>query len=372
MKLRKKIYATFILMIVAGTISSRSVNEAIGHMPKFLGIDPYAIFIGLVYLILTIGIMEYFVLFRIGHFNEEIKEIKDNNFVCKRSIYNFTKSDELGEIIEDVNTALHELNSQTQKLSTKNKLYMSLVNDESIFTYRFKPCGTVTFANKTFANTFNCHYKDMLGKDIYDFVERFGLNSEELKRSIALLNPSSTSSNLIYDTPRILNEESPKWIAWTLSAAFDDRGLAKEYQVVGINMHKVSGLLQKEENAEDHKSTILLNPEGKIDYMFSSFDFSDVIGEDFMDYVHDKDKWIVAKSINRTLSERKKSVINVRVKFTDAFVHMQMSIDYSVGKDDKIRNIVINAIDMTEIQGAQEKVVGAVSDMHKILEKQNY
>ncbi|MCR8854885.1 PAS domain-containing protein [Lysinibacillus fusiformis] len=372
MKLRKKIYATFILMIVAGTVSFRSVNEAIGHLPKILGVDPYAIFIGLVYLILTIGIMEYFVLFRISHFNEEIKEIKSNGFVCKRNIYNFTKKDELGEIIEDVNTVLHELNKQTLKLATKNKLYMSLVNDESIFTYRFKPCGTITFANNTFANTFNYHYKDMLGKDIFDFVERSGLNSEELKRSIALLNPSTTSSNLIYDTPRILNEENPKWIAWTISAAFDDRGLIKEYQVVGINMHKVSGLLEKEHGTDNHKSTILLSPEGKIDYMFSSFDFSHVIGEDFMDFIHEKDKKIVAKTINSLLFYRKKSVVNVRVNFKEIFVHMQMAIDYSVGKDDKIRNIVINAIDMTEIHGAQEKVVGAVSDMHKILEKNKY
>src|SRR5690606_15997921 len=117
---------------------------------------------------------------------------------------------------------------------------------------------------------------------------------------------------------------------------------------------------------------ILLSPEGKIDYLFSSEDFSDVIGEEFMDFVYETDRQIISKSFNRVLQERRKSVVNVRVNFKDSFTHVQMSIDCSVDKDDKIKNIVINTIDMTEIQGAQEKVVGAVTDMHKILEKQQY
>lgn len=371
MKLRKKIYATFILMIIAGTLSFKNINEAVAQLPSVLGIEPYAIFIGLIYLILSISIMEYFVLFRIRQFHEEMRNIKDGGFSCSRNIFNFSKRDELGEIIEDVNTALYELSDQSKRLETKNKLYMSLVNDESIYAYRFKPDGVITFANKTFAGSFNHHYKEMLGKDIYDFFDAFGFNSDELKRSIALLNPSSTSSNLIYDTPRILNESIPKWIAWTASAAFDERGLVSEYQVVGINMHKFS-IPDEAGSAEKRQSTILLNPEGKIDYMFSSLDFSDVIGEDFLDFVYEDDRWIINKSINRLLTERMKSIVNVRVKFKNNFVHVQMSVDCSVGKDDKIKNIVINAIDMTAIQGAQEKVVGAVSDMHKILERQHF
>ena len=371
MKLRKKIYATFILMIIAGTISFKNLNKAVADLPDVFGIEPYTIFIGLIYLIMSIGIMEYFVLFRIRQFNEEMRAIKEGGFSRKRNIFNFSKQDELGEIIEDVNTALCELSDQSKRLETKNKLYMSLVNDESIYAYRFKPNGAITFANKTFANSLNHHYKEMLGKDIYDFFDAFGFNSDELKRSVALLNPSSTSSNLIYDTPRILNESIPKWIAWTASAAFDERGLVAEYQVVGINMHKFS-VPSEEGRAGSRQSTILLSPEGKIDYMFSSFDFSDVIGEDFLDFVYEDDRWIVNKSINRLLAERMKSIVNVRIKLKNEFVHVQMSVDCSVGKDDRIKNIVISAIDMTEIQGAQEKVVGAVSDMHKILERQNF
>lgn len=372
MKLRKKIYATFILMIIAGTFCFRNVNEAVAHFPSLFGVEPYLLFIGAVYLFLSIGIMEYFVLFRIEQFRKEMNSICAEGFVRHREIFNFSSEDELGEIIDDVNTALNELSKQQQKLETKTKLYMSLVNDESIYAYRFKPNGEITFINNTFANQFNYHYKDMLGKDLYEFFDANGFNAEELKRSIALLNPSRPSSNLIYDMPRVLNEDIPKWIAWTASAAFNEKGMVKEYQVVGINMHKVPGAIKEGDRLENHESTILLSTDGKIDFMFNSFDCNDVIGEDFLDYVYESDRWIIQKSISRLLSNRKKSLVNVRVKFKEKFVHVQMSIDYSVGKDDKIKNIVINAIDMTEIQGAQEKVVGAVSDMHKILEKQNY
>jgi PAS domain-containing protein len=359
-------------MVVAGTLSFKGLNKEIGQLPSIMGIDPYAIFIGLVYLILSIGIMEYFVLFRIRHFNEDIKAIKEEGFAGKCKIYNFSKQDELGEIIEDVNTVLCELDNQSQKLQTKTKLYLGLVNDESIYAYRFLPDGTVTFANKAFSDIFKYHYKNMLGKDIYEFFDTLGFNSDQLRRTIALLNPSSSSSSMIYDIPLILNEKIPKWIAWTASAAFDERGLIKEYQVVGINMHKVPSLSNEKRRVEDRQSTILLNPEGKIDYMFSSIDFSDVIGEDFIDFVHAHDQSIVTKSIRRLITNHQKSVVNVRVKFKEEFLLVQMSVDCSIGKDDKLKNIVINAIDMTEIQGAQEKVVGAVNNMHKILEEQNF
>lgn len=300
-----------------------------------------------------------------------MSSIRKEGFSCYREIFNFSNKDELGEIIDDVNSALCELHEQQQKLETKNKLYMSLVNDESIYAYRFKPSGEITFINNTFASQFNYHYKDMLGKDLYEFFEAAGFNAGELKRSISLLNPSNPSSNLIYDMPRILNEDVPKWIAWTASAAFNEKGNVKEYQVVGINMHKVSDVIEEGEKLDNH-STILLSTDGKIDYMFKTMDYSDAIGEDFLNYVHESDRWIIKRSIDRLLNERNSSVVNVRIKLKNEFVHVQMSIDCSIDKHNRIKNIVINAIDTTEIQGAQEKVVGAVSDMHKILEKQNY
>lgn len=372
MKLRKKIYTTFILMIVAGTLCFKNMNEAVAHFPSLFGIEPYLIFIGVVYLFLSIGIMEYFVLYRIDHFKEEMSSIRKEGFARHREIFNFSNRDELGEIIQDVNIALYELSEQQQKLETKNKLYMSLVNDESIYAYRFKPNGEITFINNTFASQFNYHYKDLLGKDLYEFFEATGFNAEELKRSIATLNPSRHSSNMIYDMPRVLNEDVPKWIAWTASAAFNEKGMVKEYQVVGINMHKVPGVFKEGDKLENNQSTILLSTDGKIDYMFNSFDCNDAIGEDFLDYVYEPDRWITQRAISRTLADRQKSIVNVRLRLKDKFVYVQMLVDCSIGKDDKIKNIVINAIDMTEIQGAQEKVVGAVSDMHKILEKQNF
>lgn len=358
--LRKKFYITYVLITAAGAFTLRDSMVGLLDLPEIFGVDIYSFVLGLLYLVLSVVLLEFFVLSRINHIKKDLQHIKDNGFSTKKKVLDLSRSDELGEIVQHINETINEVNVKADKLKHKNALYLSLVQDPSIYVYRFKEDGQITFVNQTYAELFNKSYKKMINKNAFDFISE----PEELRKKISCLNPASPSLSVSIDMPKIIGQVRPKWIAWSVSAAFDERGKAAEYQVVGINMHYTESNRFK---SVDYENIFLMSKECRIFYVDGKDDFKDRIGENFLDHIHQKDRDAFIDACSRTFGTEEKEVRNIRYDLDGEYSMYQALIEASKDKHSEVSSISVKMIDITGIEGAQAEVVGAVNNMNRLL-----
>lgn len=361
--IRKKFYITYILITGAGAIGLRGQAEAFLSLPSFFGISAYSVLLGVVYLAVSVILLEYFVMARIQTIKKDLQEMSSNNYSNNEQILNLSSKDEVGEIVSHINDILTVSHKNTEKTLRKNVLYLSLVEDPSIYVYRFKEDGTVTFVNKSYASMTGLNYKDMVGNNIFELIS----DTRVLKEKIHCLNPSRPTMPISIEMPKILREDAPKWIAWNASAVFDKNGKALEFQVVGINMHHPSNQLDA---MAKHENTFLLNVEGVISYVNDVPRYGSYVGDPFSNCLHEEDKSIFTRSLDYVKSSKLHTIKNLRVYDGERYVTCQILIEPSIDKTENISSISVKTIDITKIEGAQAEVVGAVNNMNRLLKEQ--
>lgn len=359
--LRKKFYITYVLITAAGAFTLKDSMVGLLDLPEFYGVDIYSFVLGLLYLGLSVALLEFFVLSRIQNIKKDLDAIKNDGFSNRKKVLDLCHDDEIGEIVQYINETVKEVSVKADKLKHKNSLYLSLVQDPSIYVYRFKEDGRISFVNQPYAELFNRSYKQMINKDAFDFISE----PEELQKKISCLNPSSPSLSISIDMPKIIGQVRPKWIAWSVSAAFNELGKAIEYQVVGINMHYA-----ETERFIDYENIFLMSKECRIFYVDGKDDFKDRIGESFLDHIHTNDRAAFLEACLKTVGTEEKEVRNIRYKKTDEYFIYQALIEVSKDKNSEVSSISVKMIDITGIEGAQAEVVGAVNNMNRLLRNQ--
>lgn len=364
--IRRKFYVTYLLITAAGAIGLRSSAEHFRSLPTFYGIDIYSALLGVVYLIISVFLLEFFVFTRIRYLNNNMKELKEKGYTSSSKILNLSKKDEIGQIVHQINETIEELHNKTERLEFKKALYVSLVNDPSIFVYRFKEGGEITFINNTYATALGGNHKEMLGQNIFDYLT----DAEELKRKLVCLNPINASSEISLDMPKVVNEKIPKWIAWNACAIFDHAGRVVEYQLLGVNMHHS----QQEETKKigEYDNVFLVSTTGKIAYISSITNYENVVGQNFIECLHQEDVLPFQAAFEYVIRSKKSAVRNVRFKNLDKVIPAQILIEASLDRDEVVNSLSIKMVDITDIEGAQARVMGAVNNMNRLLEKASY
>jgi PAS domain S-box-containing protein len=162
--------------------------------------------------------------------------------ICKRATFNDSSGAVTGMIgmLLDISDRIRA----EEALSSSEKKFREVVQDQTDLIYRYKVDKTVVFANDAFLNYFNTTPKDTIG-----YIFRLKIHPGDEQRvkdhyaSLSEYNPSASVENRV-----ILPDGRVVWQQWNTRAFFNEAGRITEYQSVGrdITDRKEAEHLQKE------------------------------------------------------------------------------------------------------------------------------
>ena len=133
--------------------------------------------------------------------------------------------------------------------------YHSLVDDLPDLVCRFKPDGTLTYVNRTYADYFAKSVGELDGFDFFQLIPESDRTAmQEHLQSLNARNPTATIEHQV-----ILPDGEIRWQRWTDRVSLDSAGNVFEYQSVGhdITAGKLMGqaLKESEERFRDFAET---------------------------------------------------------------------------------------------------------------------
>ncbi|MDD4137441.1 MAG: PAS domain S-box protein [Methanoregula sp.] len=131
-------------------------------------------------------------------------------------------------ILEDITAK----KSYEESLQISEARYRGIVEDQTEFITRFRPDGTLTFVNESYARYLGKTPADLLGS-----AHIPGIYDEDcmvLHNALESLDPDQPVSTI---ECRISTPNGRMcWNLWTIRALFDDDGVAREYQGMGLDI----------------------------------------------------------------------------------------------------------------------------------------
>lgn len=134
------------------------------------------------------------------------------------------KQDNCVELIDTVHRAIHQFD--TLALHRAEKRFASIIDDLSDMVIRFDTHGTITFANRTFLQTFGLDPMQLAGRQIFEFVKP--CEREKLGKVIKQL--TAEHAVILVDIQMKLLSGTQTWCRWTNHAIFDDHDQIQEIQ----------------------------------------------------------------------------------------------------------------------------------------------
>ena len=133
--------------------------------------------------------------------------------------------------------------------------YRSLVEDLPDLVCRFKPDGTLTYANRTYADYFAKTVEELQGFNFFQLIpESDRTAAQRHLQSLNTRNPTATMEHQV-----VLSDGEIRWQRWTDRILFDSAGNVLEYQSVGhdITDRKLmeQALMESEKRFRDFAET---------------------------------------------------------------------------------------------------------------------
>lgn len=116
-----------------------------------------------------------------------------------------------------------------EMLKSRNKLYRSIVEDQTELICRYLSDGTITYINEVYCDYFSKKHEELIGKNIKLFFRKE--TKKKTKKYFA--NVSQENPVLLYEESVKLANSDIRWIQWTNRAIFDEHGKIIEHQRVG-------------------------------------------------------------------------------------------------------------------------------------------
>ena len=115
------------------------------------------------------------------------------------------------------------------ELRRSENRYRAVIKDHTEWISRFKPDGTITFANEAFASFWGCTTGNIIGKNILDMVSSYEeKNIRNHLNSFSLYEPVKSLEVMI-----AVPGKADVWYQWVDRAFFDNQGHIVEFQSVG-------------------------------------------------------------------------------------------------------------------------------------------
>ncbi len=154
-------------------------------------------------------------------------------------------------IVQDI-TPLRE---SEMIMKSNEKLFRSIVQDQTEMIVRWKGDGILLFVNDSYCKTFGREREELLGRSFFDMIDKEHL--ESVKKRLGRLTPENPVSSDLHKVR--LPDGKIGWQHWTDRALFDRDGRLTEYQSVGRDITIEIMARQREQESEHRLSVIFEN-----------------------------------------------------------------------------------------------------------------
>ena len=163
-------------------------------------------------------------------------------------------------LFNDVN----ETKQMEETLKRNEKLYRSVVDDQSEIICRFNRDFELTFANEAYYHYFGLNNK---------FNSIFSLNKEDMDRMKARFKDFDEKNNIkIFEGPIRMSSGDINWWQWVTRANFDDEGNISEYQSVGHDVTQHHRAMEKIQNDIEELQSSIKEKNIELEYLKKSFE----------------------------------------------------------------------------------------------------
>ncbi|HUL62473.1 MAG TPA: CHASE4 domain-containing protein [Methanocella sp.] len=190
--------------------------------------------VGVVIAAIAMILLSGIVLSRLSRLDASVKAISASDDLSAR--VPVAGNDELGNLSGAINGMLASLEASRQMLHESEGRYHAIVEDQSELICRFRPDGTMAFANEAYRRYFGDAGGGRSFVEALPPVTRHSV--EALLQSLSPAEPARVLECRFEIGGKVL------WLQWSIRAIFDRQGQATEFQAVGRD---VTELIKNEE-----------------------------------------------------------------------------------------------------------------------------
>jgi PAS domain S-box-containing protein len=117
-------------------------------------------------------------------------------------------------------------------LAESEARYRAILQGQTELILRYKPDGTVLFANDAFCRYFGYSYDDIVGKPYEPMIV-----AEDRENVAHLVQSLSAENPIVVIENRVITGGQIRWTQWVNQMIFDEQGQFIEYQGVGRDIH---------------------------------------------------------------------------------------------------------------------------------------
>jgi len=143
--------------------------------------------------------------------------------------------EQLAATEEELRNNYEQLTLLEGDLRKSHELYRGVVEDQTELICRFRPDGTIVFANNAYCRYFNTSQKEITGRIFRPEV--FVDERDQVRETFLSLTPDNPVASV--DQRTVLPDGTIRWQHWVDRALFDGNGILVEYQSVGRDITDV-------------------------------------------------------------------------------------------------------------------------------------
>jgi two-component system nitrate/nitrite sensor histidine kinase NarX len=119
-----------------------------------------------------------------------------------------------------------------QALTEAQALYRRIVEDQPALIFRFRPDGTITFANSAVTDFFGYSASEVLGNNLFNYA--IAGKEESDRAALTTFTPESPVLTTEYEIADA--QGNLHWVQWTVRAIYDEQEILNEFQVLGLDV----------------------------------------------------------------------------------------------------------------------------------------
>jgi len=163
--------------------------------------------------------------------------------------------------LRKLNLELEKLvQERTIELQTSEARYRSVVEDQTEYINRWKPDGTLTFVNDSYAKLCQIPKEELIGQSLFHLIPKENVKKiKQLVKGITPEDPVIGNEFFTHD-----DNYSVRWFYWSWRGFFDKQGNLIEFQSVGRDITKRK---QAEEELNLAKQTAEIANQAKTEFL---------------------------------------------------------------------------------------------------------
>ncbi len=160
---------------------------------------------------------------------------------------------EQSQIIVGIIRDITERKQAEEALQQSEARYRAIVQDQTELICRFRPDGTLTFANEAYCRYFSQSAQDLVGQPFSLAI----LPEDQWVQQQSIHQLSSTQPVITFEHRITLPDNQIRWQQWTYRAITDQDNTIVEYQAVGRDITDLKQSQEAAEKANQAKSDFL-------------------------------------------------------------------------------------------------------------------